>query len=89
MGPALLLEHPPRPGLRGLLVDALHVLQGTRALLIGVLCLGLPLPPLGALVTQAGTTLLSYNPRGYCHTQASVPLQACPRGSGVARCCTR
>ena len=56
VGPALLLEHPPRPGLRGLLVDALHVLQGTRALLIGVLCLGLPLPPLGALVTQAGTT---------------------------------
>lgn len=71
VGPALLLEHAPRPGPLGLLADVLHVLQGTRVLIVGVLPFGLPLPPMAALVTQAGTTLMTYNAPAFCGTQAS------------------
>lgn len=71
VGPATVLEHPARPGLLGLLVDSGHVLLGTRVLQVGVAGLVVALPPLAALVAQAGTTLLTFNAAGFCRTQAS------------------
>ena len=68
VGPAQLLWRPARPGLRGLLLDVLHLLLGVRSLPIMVAGVSMTLPPLSALVGQAGATALSYNAAGFCRT---------------------
>lgn len=84
MGTALILEQPPRPGLRGFAGDVFRIFTGTRlfaTFLGGIIVL---LPPATALLTQCCVVALTFHPAGYCSTQLlRHPLWA-GRLSGMA-----
>ncbi|KAL4427146.1 hypothetical protein ABPG77_001150 [Micractinium sp. CCAP 211/92] len=69
MGTALIMDQPPRLGLKGFLGDMFRIFTGTRLLatfLGGIIILH---PPATALLTQCCVVALTFHPAGYCSTQ--------------------